>query len=80
MSTAGKVAKHFSDNGQIFTDRDGNTLDDIAKSLGGKREIHPDSKRDLVRYTFKDKSAIVVAGGAAWDFEGRAPWSWQGGE
>ena len=75
MTTAERIAKILSDDGQTWEDENGRTLDDLATEHGAYTERHPE-KHHLTRYVFPDGSAIVASEGA-WDIEGAEPWSWR---
>jgi len=63
MTIAETIAALLGDDGQVFTARDGRTLDEVCRDVGAR--VTTDGF-DKTRYDFDDGSSIVVAG-AAWD-------------
>jgi hypothetical protein len=73
-TTAEEISERFSDDGQCFTDGDGNSLEDVLCSA-----IVATHCGERCRYEFSDGSAIVIAS-EAWDlgFSGTGCLCWQG--
>lgn len=57
------IAKQFENDGNVYEDKNGATLDDVceAKCVNSNSD-----SGDLTRYEFTDQSAIVTTGGP-WD-------------
>lgn len=73
---AHQIGARLHNDGQVFADNDGYTLDDMAGDLGGRKEQHP-RKPDVYRWVFGDGSVITVAGDA-WDDGYSDCWCWAG--
>ncbi len=88
MTTARAVADYMGNDGQEFVGPDGHKLGVVCCGLGVEVErghgqviegrYAPIDPR-WTRFIFLDGSAIIDCG-VAWDVEGSAPWSWEGGE
>ena len=85
MLTRSTTADHVSDafdndgtQGLVSSDHslddDSYPLERVCLSNGATSERRNSDQR----FEFRDGSAIVVSGGAAWDIEGPEPWSWAG--
>lgn len=71
------IASEFGDDGQIWTNPDGETLKAVCQRKAPYEEEV--TEKELTRYVFNDGSAIVM-GVDGWDVEGRTPFIWQGAE
>jgi len=78
MNTAHQIAKKFSDDGQIFTNKESVDINDIlgeeAKKVSfldhdSREHRDPNGIKLVERYEFQDGSAIIVSGDG-WDIEG----------
>ena len=76
-TTAERIAEQFENDGMVFDNRAGESLDRACEAVAPKEWRDGYRTGDVYRYGFPDGSAIVVAGDA-WDIEGAEPFSWAG--
>jgi hypothetical protein len=74
MTMAEKISERFKDDGQVFVDKDGKSIDDVC-AVACDRSL---TIGDCTRYTFSDDSIITVCT-EAWDFGYPECMCWQGG-
>ena len=75
MTTAETICRRFRDDGTIFYDAAGVSLERACELAGADEEA---DGFDRFRYTFPDGSVITVAG-EAWDLGFSACYCWQVG-
>lgn len=92
MNQAERIAEMFGNDGMNFILRgefETKTLDEVCMEFMASKDrgrvgydenglMQPDfdPEGDMIRYSFKDGSAIVISC-AAWDIEGDAPFTWE---
>ena len=77
MTTAEVIAEKLGSDGTTWKTENDETFLDLIHGYPHSKE--EDRARELTRYIFEDKSA-VVEGVGAWDIEGSEPFSWAGAE